>query len=194
MEESKRDWRLQLLLVLAARGLDALLLSDALLRLPVDDRSPSGRREDLGQEKVDGSRDDEADGPDEGRDVGCRTRDRCHLRSSDRSNETGQVGNCTEDEGNDSTHVETARVPVLAGGRTLVYGGDVEVPLFDNPLVGDHDSGDGGEEDGVAGEERRERLCTVLDIPGRTSETDDGADVLSSSDVDVLGEEDGELQ
>jgi hypothetical protein len=63
----------------------------------------------------------------------------------------------------------------------------------DKPVIGDHGSGDTTEQDTVSAEVVGEGGGRGVKEPGVHTDTDDGGDVTTSSDVDVSGEKGGQV-
>lgn len=66
---------------------------------------------------------------------------------------------------------------------------DLEVSAADEVVIANHDTGDGGKEDGVGGEVGGEVISARQQVPRAHDKTDEGADVASTTDVKVAGEE-----
>lgn len=65
--------------------------------------------------------------------------------------------------------------------------------LSRKPVFGDHDTADGGQEDGVAGQICGEVVGGFEQIPGADGEADDGCEIPSSTDVDESGEQGSQI-
>jgi hypothetical protein len=63
----------------------------------------------------------------------------------------------------------------------------------DKPVIGNHGSGDTTEQDTVGAEVVGKGSGRGVEQPGVHTDTDDGGDVTTSSDVDVSGEKGGQV-
>ena len=77
-------------------------------------------------------------------------------------------------------------VPSSLIKRVEIIDPDVTSP--DEPVIGNHRSGDTTEQDTVSAEVVGEGGGRCVEQPGVHADTDDGGDVTTSSDVDVSGE------
>ena len=89
--------------------------------------------------------------------------------------------------------MDTEGVEVWAGLSAVVQLLDLEVAAADKVVVGDHDTGDGAEEDTVGGEIGGKLIVVGEQVPGAHGETDGGANVASAADVDEAGEQGGHV-
>lgn len=105
----------------------------------------------------------------------------------------GDVGDDGDEECDNGAPVSAGFVvPVAAAG--LVEGGDVDVLALDDPVVGTHDCGDGGEEDAQTRHEGEEGRGGVNDLPGdHDPGCCDCGDDHTAADVDVFWEEGGHV-
>ena len=166
--------------------------------IPVDRDRRQGRfgRKDPAQRRIYEDRHGESEQPVEGIEVPRPSGD-IHRVSAVCSQangvpETGQVWTGGHKKGDQSAPVDA--VPVSVSPVGVVERGNVDVLLLHQPVIGGEDAGDGGEEDGVSAHEREERLRRREDLPGHNHPaSDDGGEHASPLDVDVAGEEDGEI-
>lgn len=107
--------------------------------------------------------------------------------------------------GHHSSQIHTVRVPKVTTWTKLVKPSEVEFVPPDDVVVGDHDAeawsksqfrpilNHSPQEDRIARQEGREARSVVLDIPRGSGQSDDDADVLTSSDVDESRESEHEI-
>lgn len=113
--------------------------------------------------------------------------------AADGAGEADDVDEDARDVGGVGAPVDAEAEVVRAGRPRVVQRPDLEVPPADEVVVGAHDAGDGGEEDGVGGEVRRELVRGGEQRVGAHGEADGGADVAAAADGQEAREQRGEV-
>jgi hypothetical protein len=79
--------------------------------------------------------------------------------------------------------VDPEVIMVPSSRFVAVKVGNTVVPATDDPVLGDHDTRDGAEEDGVGREVRGEAVRVLQEVPRAHGQPNDSSDVASTANV-----------